>query len=96
MFVSGVRQRGSLIYVGCSIFFQIPFPHRLLQNIEQTSLSYTVGSLLTIYFIHSSVNLLISTPYFSLPPPFHSGNHKFVCKVFESVSVLKASSFVSF
>ena len=39
--VFSVQQSDSLIYV--SILFQILFPFRLLENIKQSSLCYTVG-----------------------------------------------------
>ena len=41
--VSGVQQSDSVIHIEVSILFQIPFPFRLLQNTEQSSLCYTVG-----------------------------------------------------
>ena len=41
--VSDVQQSGSVIHIHVSILFQILFPFRLLQNIEQSSLCYTVG-----------------------------------------------------
>ena len=41
--VSGVQQSDSVIHIHVSILFQILFPFRLLQNIEQSSLCYTVG-----------------------------------------------------
>ena len=41
--VSGVQQSDSVIHTYISIFFQILFPYRLLQNIEYSSLYYTVG-----------------------------------------------------
>ena len=40
--VSGVQQSDSLIHIHVSILFQILFPFRLLHNIEQSSLCYTV------------------------------------------------------
>ena len=52
MLVSGVQQSDSVIQIHVSILFQILFPFRLLQSIEQSSLCYTVGpywlSILTI------------------------------------------------
>ena len=42
--VSGAQQSDSVIHVHVSIFFQILFPYRLLQNIEQSSLYYLVES----------------------------------------------------
>ena len=43
MLVSGVQQSDSVIHIYVPILFQILFPFRLLQNIEQSSLCYTVG-----------------------------------------------------
>ena len=43
LLVSGVQQSDSIIHVHVSILFQILFPFRLLHNIEQSSLCYTVG-----------------------------------------------------
>ena len=41
--VSGVLQSDLVIHIHVSILFQILFPYRLLQNIEYSSLFYTVG-----------------------------------------------------
>ena len=41
--VSGVQQGDSVIHIHVSIHFQILFPLRLLQDIEQSSLCYTIG-----------------------------------------------------
>ena len=41
--VSGVQQSDSVIHICVSIVFQILFPFRLLQNIEQNSLCYAIG-----------------------------------------------------
>ena len=41
--VSGAQQSDSVIHVHVSILFQVLFPFRLLQNIEQSSLGYKVG-----------------------------------------------------
>ena len=41
--VSGVQQSDSVIHIHVSILFQILFPFRLLQNIKQCFLYYTVG-----------------------------------------------------
>ena len=40
--VSGVQQSDSVIHIHVSLLFQILFTCRLLQNIEQSSLCYTV------------------------------------------------------
>ena len=41
--VSDIQQSDSVIHIHVSILFQILFLIRLLQNIEQSSLCYTVG-----------------------------------------------------
>ena len=41
--ISGVQQSDSGMHTRVSILFQILFPIRLLQNIKQSSLCYTVG-----------------------------------------------------
>ena len=41
--VSGVQQSDSVTHIHTSILFQILFPFRLLQSIEQSSLCCTVG-----------------------------------------------------
>ena len=55
--VSGVEQSDSVIHTHISILFQILFHYRLLQSIEFPVL-YS-RSLLIIYFIYSSVYMLI-------------------------------------
>ena len=42
--VSTIQQSESIIHIHISTLFQILFPNRLLQSIEQSSLCYTVGS----------------------------------------------------
>ena len=41
--ISGVQQSDSVVQKHVSILFQILFPFKLLHNIEQSSLGYTVG-----------------------------------------------------
>ena len=41
--VSGVHQSESVIHIHTAFLFQILFPYRSLQNIEQSSLCYIVG-----------------------------------------------------
>ena len=67
--ISGVQQSDSFIHIHASILFQILFSFKLLHNIEQSSLCYTVGPWLSILnivvctrthfllnnFIHSNV-----------------------------------------
>ena len=42
--VSAVQQSESVIHIHISTLFQILFPYRSLQSIEQSSLCYTIGS----------------------------------------------------
>ena len=52
MLVLGVEQSNSFIRIHTSILFQILFPHRFLQNIEYSSLCYTIDPhCLTILYI---------------------------------------------
>ena len=48
--ISGTQQNNLIIHVFGSILFQILFPVRLLQNIEQSSLYYTVGPFWSYHF----------------------------------------------
>ena len=57
--VSGVQQSDTVIHMHVSILFQILFPFKLLQNIEQSSLCYTVRP-----FLLSILNLAVCTNYF--------------------------------
>ena len=61
MLVSGIQQSDSVIHIQVSILFQVIFPFRLLQNIEQSSLCYTVGtrwlSILNIQYVYGFHNL---------------------------------------
>ena len=58
--VSGVQQSDSVIHIDVSILFQILFPIRLLQNIEQSSLCCTVVWRQDIWErTHSGVDILI-------------------------------------
>ena len=75
--VSGIQQSDSVIHIHASILFQILFPFRLLQNIEQSSLCYTVG-LCWLSIINIAVCTCQSqTPNLSLRPTIPPGNHKF-------------------
>ena len=47
LLVSGVQQSDSVIHM----FFQILFHYRLLQNIEYSSLHYTVGPVVVLFYI---------------------------------------------
>ena len=57
--VSGVQQSDSFIYIHISIVFQILFPCRVLQNTEYEFPMLYSRSLVIIYFMYSSVYLLI-------------------------------------
>ena len=73
--VSGVQQSDSVIHTHVCILFQILFPSRSLQCIEQSSLWYTVGPCwLCILYVVVFISLA--------PPPFSFGNHKFVFHVY--------------
>ena len=79
------------------VFFHTIFHYRLSQDIEYNFLCLCSKSLLFIYFMYSSVYLLIPNSWFvppSLPLPF--GNHKFVFYVYDSVSVVYVNWFVLF
>ena len=55
-------QSDSVIHVRVSILFQIRFPVRLLQNIKQNTLCYTVGP----YWL-SILNTVVYTCHFQTP-----------------------------
>ena len=61
--VSGVQQSDSVIHIHVSILFQILFPFRLLENIEQSSLCYSVGPCWL-----SVLNPVVCTLLLFLPP----------------------------
>ena len=58
--VSGVQQSDSVMHIPISVLFQIPFQFRLLHNIEQSSLCYTVDpcwlsiSTIAMYTCHTN------------------------------------------
>ena len=54
--VSGVQQSDSVIHIHVPILFQIIFPFRLLYNIEQSSLCYTVGPCWLSILLFSSLS----------------------------------------
>ena len=57
---SGVQQSDSFIHICVSVLFQILFPFRLLHNIEQSSLCYTVGPCwLSFFFFNKFIYLFI-------------------------------------
>ena len=68
--VSGVQQSDSVMHIHVSILFQILFPFRLLHNIEQSFLCYTVGpcwlSILNIATIRS-IDQSFSFPFLRVP-----------------------------
>ena len=63
--VSDVKQSDSVVRIHVSILFQIIFPFRLLQDIEQRSLCYTL-----VYPLYNGVYLLIPNPEFIFNFPF--------------------------
>ena len=71
MFVSGIQQSDSVIHIHVSILFQVLFPFRLFQNIEQSSLCYTVGPCwLVIYFKY--LLMFLFTMMLGEISPFHT------------------------
>ena len=76
--VSGVQPSDSVIHIHVSILFQIVFHFRLLQNIGQSSLCYTVDpcwlSILNTAVWTCQSQTLSLSPTTSFPP----GNHKFI------------------
>ena len=71
--VSGEQQSDSVIYIYVSILFQILFPFRLLQNIEQLSLCYTVDPCWLPVLNITVCTCQSQTPNLSLPltlPPW--------------------------
>ena len=77
---SGIQESDLVIHTHVSILFQILFPFRLLQNIEQSSLWHTVSpcwfSVLTV----AVCTCQSETPnlFHLSPKSFPIGNHKFV------------------
>ena len=55
VFISGVQQSDSDTHIHVSVLFQILFPLRLLQNIEQRSLCYTMHACSVTSVLSSSV-----------------------------------------
>ena len=94
--VSGVQQSESVIHMPISIPFQILFPYRLLQRLEEVSLCWTGGP------SPSSVPYVVvcyvspSPPIYSSPSCFPSGNPIFDLVLFASLPVLWIRSSVSF
>lgn len=84
--VSGVEQNESVMHI--SIPFQILFPHRSLQGIEEISLCYVVVPVTHPFLIQSCVYVNPNLPFCTSPHHFPFGNHNFGFENFESVSVL--------
>ena len=57
--VSGAQQNASATHICGCILSQIPLPTRLPHKLEQSSLSYTIGSYLFSLLNYSSVYMLI-------------------------------------
>ena len=71
--ISGVLQSDSLVHIHAFLLCEVPFPSRLLQNIEQSSLCYTVRPCWLSIFnrdmcVYSTPKLLTvcTTSYFHL------------------------------
>ena len=59
--VSSAQQSGSVTHLRVSVLFQILFPFRLLPEVEQSSLCYTIGPCWLSFFVvvlKSFLNLL--------------------------------------
>ena len=78
--VTTVQQSESAIRIHIIPFLWISFPFRSPQNIEQSSLGYTVSSHFVIYFTYSNNIVYTSIPIsqFVPPHPFLLGIHIFV------------------
>ena len=76
--VSGEQGRDSAIPIHVSILPQTPLPPRLPQNIEQSSLCYTVGSCWLSILNRAVCTCPSQTPQLSLPHILPLCNHKFV------------------
>ena len=70
--VSGAQESDSVIHIHVSTLFQILFPFRLLQNTEQTCLSYTVGTCWLSILNTAVCTCQFQTPNLSLPPTLPS------------------------
>ena len=66
--VLGVQRSDSVIHLHVSILFQILFPFRLLQNIEQHSLCYTLGPCWLSILNITECTCQPQTPNLSLSP----------------------------
>ena len=92
MLISGVHHSDSIIYIlyvyiymHMYILFQIFFYYRLLQNIEYSSLWYTVGPCWqSIVYILIPISQFIPLHHHCFPP----SNHKFVFYSCDSICVL--------
>ena len=88
MIIYAIQQSDSVIHIHTSILSQIVFPNRLPQNIDQSSLSYKAGP------CRPSIPCIVvcicqsQSPNPTPTKSFLFGNHKFVFKVYESISVL--------
>ena len=78
MLLQGVQQRDSVIHIRVSILFQILSPFRLLHNIEQSSLCYSIGPCWLFILNKAECVYQSHTPQLSYPPTSLPGNHKFI------------------
>ena len=85
--VSGVEQSEPIIRIHIPTPFLDPFS---IYAIREYWVEFPVlyrGSLLVIYFIYSSMYILIPNSIYPSSPPFPLGNHNFVFLVCEPVSI---------
>ena len=85
----------SFIHIHMFNLSQILFPYRLSQNFGDSSLCYIAGPRWPV-IPYTMVCMCQSQAPSPLLPPTRSFGNKFVLKVYESVSVLRISSFESF
>ena len=79
VFISGVQQSDSDTHIHVSVLFQILFPLRLLQNIEQRSLCCVVDPCWLSILNIEICTFPSQTPKLSLPPPPpYPSNHKWM------------------
>ena len=90
--VSGVQQSDPVIHVPVSILFQILFPFRLLQSIEQSSLCYTVGPRWLPILYTAMCTCQSQTPSLSLSP--HPSGLVTISSFCQSVSLFLFCKFI--
>ena len=86
--VSGVQQSELVIHIHICSLFRIIFPYRLLQDIEQISLFYTIDPISYLFYMQQCVCVNPKLLIYFFPSCLYFGNHKFDFKIFESFSHL--------